>query len=101
MYKLYIEVDTNDADYVGVIVDVDQEDLDIIQPLLEEMMKTGKGFRFCDYDARTAYDDYPDFQEAVELLYDLCPRGEHGFHSINEIQCMKVIEEKQLYPIWK
>lgn len=42
-----------------------------------------------------------DKEKAVELLRDLYPNVEMGFHSIEEIQCMKVIEEKQLYPIWK
>ena len=107
MKTFYVEVDTNDADYVGKLVYVKDEDVEKWMPLIEKIKKFepytgvsesgsewthtnnfpyGDGFRgdLGENDPCELYgiteDEMAEFQDTFELYGD-----EYGFHTITKI----------------
>lgn len=107
MKTFYVEVDTNDADYIGKLVEVEDEDVEKWMPLIEKIKNfkpytgtadSGSIWRHtsnfpigecCRYDLGEKdptglYDiteeELEEFCEVFELY-----GGEFGFHTINKI----------------
>ena len=107
MRKFYVEVDTNDADYVGRLVDVEDKDVERWMPLIDKIknFKPYKGTaasgttwnhtsnfpidECCRYDLGEkdpcklygiTEDELAEFQDAFNLY-----GGEYGFHTITRI----------------
>jgi hypothetical protein len=107
MKTFYVEVDTNDADYVGKLVKVEDNDVEKWMPLIEKIKKFepytgvsesgsewthtsnfpyGDGFRgdLGEKDPCELYgiteDEMAEFQDTFELYGD-----EYGFHTITRI----------------
>ena len=105
MRSFYIEVDTNDGDYVGHIVTISKEDFERFKSLIENIKRfnpnEGSRHNFCvrdmftpryDKDPQELYnidnDTVEDFIETFELY-----GSEYGFHTITKIQEVILGEE--------
>jgi len=99
-YKLVIEADTNDADYVTEITDIDKEDLDSFRPIIEAIKNCKNEYNWeCDHsDSPTLEELYPDFidTDAFNYFQDCVPSWENGVHSINSITVYHVVKEEEL-----
>ena len=115
MKMLYINVDTNDADYVTAITTITEKDLDKIMPLIQAIKKskTKYGHNYSiDMEEENVWEldgkdidapiggmakQYPKVSVKVhELFYDHCPSTEHGFHTIESIEVYPIPEKKRL-----
>lgn len=105
MRSFYVEVDTNDADYVGRLATMSNEEFERFKPLIEKIknFKPSKNnhHNFCygdmfnpayDTDPQKLYDiddeTFEHFIDAFELY-----GGEYGFHTITKIQEVTLGEE--------
>ena len=106
MRTFYVEVDTNDADYIGKLVEVEDEDVEKWMPLIEKI-KNFKPYRVTHFGVTYVHrhnfplvecccadlgekdpcelyniteDELDEFIETFELY-----GGEDGFHTINKI----------------
>lgn len=103
MKKIWIQGDTNDADYVSEMTDITEEELESIIPIIEAI-KDCKEFHNWqnEYDDITIEELYPQFFKngeelpEMEYFYELLPCGEYGIHSITEIKVFEVVNEQQL-----
>lgn len=109
MYKIIIKADTNDADYITFIKDIDEETLELIKPVVEAI----KNFKSYKTEARNGtvwnnINNYPKEEclrddlgeksakelyghlEEFEEFDDLTPYGEYGIHTIESVLVMKV-----------
>lgn len=116
-YEIAIKVDTNDADYVTEISEIDSDELQTIKPLIEAI----KGFqpyewKSPDRDYTWKHDhnyptgeciredlgqksgrEYYGFSEEVhDLFEDLLPFREYGFHTIESITITPAVEKTVL-----
>ena len=107
MKTFYVEVDTNDADYIGKLVEVEDKDVEKWMPLIEKIKNfkpyTGTAAsgttwnhtsnfpigECCRYDLGEkdpielygiTDEDLEEFCEVFELY-----GGEYGFHTINKL----------------
>lgn len=115
-YSILIRVDINDADYIMDVNKISEEDLEKIKPLIEAIKNfkpymskdsDGKEWKhYSNYPIKFVRDDlgeknpkelYPEFSDEVhEILSDLCPYGDDGFHTIEEISIAPYIERTRL-----
>ena len=103
MKRFYVEVDTNDADYMGQIVEVDDESAEKFRPLIEKIKYfqpyCAKGWRHnhnfpygeClreDLGEKHPMEMYNLTEEEYECFVDSFRLygGEWGFHTITRIQ---------------
>lgn len=90
MKIFYVEVDTNDGDYVGKIVKVKDEVVEKFKSLIEKIKKCGKhNFPCCECDDKDELcDRYDISEEELEEFRDAFQLyvGEYGFHTITRIQ---------------
>ena len=121
-YKLIIEADTNDADYVSAVNEVNKETIEKLYPVFDaikafkpyetktdgkidgeiEMDWThdsnwpvGDALR-PDLGEKSPQEIYPNLTpKQVEMFNDLCPYGEYGFHTITKITVVEYISEKE------
>lgn len=109
--KKYIEIicDTNDADYITKKSLINDEGLELIQPLINKI-KNVKGHNFPNFedekdDLIKLYPDYFTLDEdgdlipktkSSELFLYLIPKGEYGVHTIKSIIILEVINEIKL-----
>lgn len=114
MRSFYIEVDTNDGDYVGHIVTISKEDFERFKSLIEKIKKF-EPYR-SDYDGFTCihHHNFPLYEgfcgdlgeKSICELYDIDEDtlndfidtfelygGEYGFHTITKIQEVTLGEE--------
>lgn len=115
MRSFYIEVDTNDGDYVGYLITIPKEDFERFKPLIEKIKNftpyegvsesgicytrhhnfpIGDLYRpyLGDKSPQELYnitdEEYEDFIETFKLY-----GGEYGFHTITKIQEVILGEE--------
>jgi len=114
MYEIMIRVDTNDGDYDTNIVDITEEELKSIRPIIATIKKFkayGKNGQHhhnwpsgecCreDLGEKEPEDIYPDLDfeaDAMYLFVDLLPCGsEYGFHTIDRIEVYPKPEKEVL-----
>jgi hypothetical protein len=112
--KILVKGDTNDADYVTEITDIDQEELESIRPIVKAIQDCKSEYNWeCDhYDSpkleelypqfveswkETEYGKYPVFTGAFELFRGCCPSGgDLGIHSIESVTVYHVTKEEDL-----
>ena len=124
-YKLIIEADTNDADYVSTINEITKDDLEKLYPVFDAIKNfkpyNGKSVdKDCQFDherthnhnwpygdeeyipridlgEKTVEEIYADVltPDQIELFTDLCPFGEYGIHTITSIKVLEYIQEKE------
>ena len=118
--KLIIEADTNDADYISSINEIDLETLESLKPLFTAI-KNFKPYTVVSKDMDWTHDNnfpYGDGEytprldlgeKTVEEIYaevvspeildnfkeNFCPYGEHGIHTIKQITVLEYIDEKK------
>lgn len=118
-YEITITVDSNDADYNTKVSVIEESYLEIIKPLIKAIkeFKPYKGkhissgsewthshnYPFGEYAPREdlgekpATEIYPQFDEEThEMLYTLCPYGEHGWHTIESIEITPFVKKTKL-----
>ena len=88
--KIYIEVDTNDGDYVGDLKDITEKNAarltDLINKSGDELAQWQEG----DCAEQNPIDAYPDFtEEEIEFISDLMPYSEYGFHTVEKITLLE------------
>jgi hypothetical protein len=112
-----IQADTNDGDYIEALNPIDPEDLEKIRPLIEAIKAfkpyttdrngnrswahrhnwpSGEGIRH-DLGEKYPSQIYSGLaQEAFEIFGDLVPYGEHGVHTIVEIELLDIASRTKL-----
>lgn len=90
MFEVYVNVDTNDADYVSVINDATQEDIDRLLPIAAAIKAKGPRHNWeNDSSAERVhaklYSDVLSQDDVVWFREFFCPFMEHGFHTIKDI----------------
>lgn len=95
-FTTVVRVDTNDADYLTEVNAISKSDLDLVLPLIEAIKLKSKemsGEWFHNYErvniSSPAFDPrklytFPD--KIFDILDNLCPTNEEGFHSIESIE---------------
>lgn len=104
MLKIFVKCDTNDADYIGNIVEVDEEAFELCKPIIEKIKsyrdKNGFGKWGCGEfleegnDPRNLYGLNDEDVERFEDILNLhsCA-SEYGFHTIKTIQVVEIKEK--------
>lgn len=107
MKIFYVEVDTNDADYIGQLVNIDDEVAEKWMPLIEKIKNfkpyTGTAYSGSKWNHRSNFpiggccrydlgeeDPIELYDITEEELEEFCESfnlygGEYGFHTINRI----------------
>jgi hypothetical protein len=119
MKYLFVQADTNDADYVSKFTEISDEDLAKLMPLFEAIKafkrykgkcKDGPAWEHNhnfpwgsgeyvprkDLGEKTVWEIYPEYKEAIRIFVDqYWPYGEYGIHTIDNIKVFNVagIEE--------
>lgn len=114
MRTFYVEVDTNDADYVGKLVNVSDEKVEKWMPLIEKIKnfkpytgtsESGSTWNHTsNFPVGECYRDDLGEKDPCEL-YDITPEeleeftdtfelygGEYGFHTITEITEINIVK---------
>ena len=95
MLKIYIEVDTNDGDYVGDLKDISEKDVTRLSELVKKSGDNLSSWEEGECADSEPEDVYPDFTEdEIEFISDFMPNVEYGFHTLIGIKILK--EEKVL-----
>mgnify|MGYP003434167870 CR=1 FL=1 len=95
MKYFYVEVDTNDADYIGNIVEIEDESVEKFKPLIEKI----KNFEPYTGFSRSGY----KFTHGCNFPYGECLREDLGekspceLYDIDEETCEQFIEIFNLY----
>lgn len=100
-FKLIIEADTNDGDYVYQINDINLEQVNLYSELI-------KAIRNCKFSHNWPKGDvgngecppeelYPEFdKEIIERFDEFVPHGEYGIHTIESITLLEIVKETEL-----
>ena len=95
MRKFYVQIDTNDADYVGKLVDVEDKDVEKWMPLIEKINNfkpyTGTA------DSGTTWNHTSNFPIGECCRYDLREKGPCELYNITEDELDEFIETFELY----
>ena len=112
--KILIKGDTNDADYVTSVNDIDQETLDSILPVVEAIKNCKANYNWESEHFRSPKledlypqfieswkefsdgEKYPVFTDGFEWFRELCPYGEMGIHSIESVTVYHIVKEEKL-----
>lgn len=97
MLYVYIQVDTNDGDYVAALTKVQAGDEQLLRAisaaLVEKGPRHGSTYRFnaSEYSDESYADQFPQFSEYEwEVFFEYTPGCEYGFHSINKFEFIEV-----------
>lgn len=100
---LIITADTNDADYVDSIQEIDNETLEEIIGILNKIKESGKKTNYgifwgkgeyCDLSFEVEYEDILT-EDELEFFDSFVPWGEHGIHTITSVEVYKNIGDKE------
>lgn len=104
---LIITGDTNDADYVTEIIEVEKADygdtslMDVVRKVAKVLEETDNrhNWNLSEYGNGDPKFDYADqlTEEEVEIFNENCPYGEYGIHSITSIRLLTVTEDEQIF----
>ena len=99
MKYLYIQADTNDADYISELNKISDNDLEKIKPLIGAIKtcKQQHNWDTSEYGDFCPKELYPDFSEGIfETFSNYVPYGEYGIHTIKRIEVYEVTEVTKL-----
>lgn len=95
MRKFYVQVDTNDADYIGQLVDVEDDKVEKFMPLIEKINN------FKPYtevaDSGTTWNHTSNFPIGECCRYDLGEKDPMELYDITEEELEEFIETFNLY----
>ena len=100
-WRLEIEVDTNDADYIKESVNLTDEGLEHIKGCVETLKRRFPnlvGFAQSEYHGNWSDDilsDDPDYND-LETIANLAPYGEYGWHTLESIKYFPYAKEVRL-----
>jgi hypothetical protein len=101
-YTISITVDTNDADYLTEVSEISEEELALILPLIKVIAQRDKNVQIRNYST-SEYESGPSGREiyncdkeVFEAFESLCPYGEYGFHTIEEIKIAPLVVWEKL-----
>ena len=91
MWEIIIIVDENDADYMTEISSISDEELEQIKPLIDVIAnqpEKRENYSVGEYvGSLDVLEKYPQFDKDIHRMFlELCPYGEHGFHTVKSIQ---------------
>jgi len=107
-YEIAIRVDTNDADYVTEVNEIDADALEKIEPLIKAIKNfQPHGVHHHNYPTLDCVrsdlgelegrEYYVDFSEdVVDIFEDLLPFQEYGFHAIESITITPAVKKVRL-----
>jgi len=104
-YEISIKVDTNDADYITGTTEITSKDLELIRPLIAAIQKFNEdhkgehnvyNYPFHEFREDDPRKPYGFSDEVHDLFEDLCPYGEHGFHTVELITITPAVEKTVL-----
>lgn len=93
---IYINVDTNDGDYIGELSSINDSEIELLKSIISKMPKDEDSIRYevgdCgDDDNKEGDYDYIT-QEEKDFLNRFTPSCEYGFHTIQEVSIVSEIE---------
>lgn len=91
---IIITADTNDGDYIIEKNLIDDENIEIIKPIISEIIKNNGDFR-CGDIGNSGIDLYGEMN-GYDIFYEYIPYGEHGIHTIESIEIIEVSNEYKL-----
>lgn len=95
MRTFYVEVDTNDADYIGKLVEVEDEKVEKWMPLIEKI-KNFKPYTGAA-ESGTTWDWTSNFPVGECCRYDLGEKDPCELYNITEDELDEFIETFELY----
>lgn len=95
MRKFYVKIDTNDADYIGKLVDVEDEDVEKWLPLIEKI----KNFKpyIGESKSGSKWTHSHNFPYGDVFRDDLGEKGPCELYNITEDELYEFIETFSLY----
>ena len=98
-YKLIIEADANDGDYIERSYDVSKERVEKIREMLSKIDR-GYGIGTEDYEIRSdLIERYNLSQDDIEWWQDFLPNNEltYGYSRLESVTILPLIQEEKLY----
>ena len=95
MKSFYIEVDTNDADYVGHLVTISKEDFERFKPLIEKI-KNFKPYEGVSDDGYS-YKHHSNFPIGDVHRSDLGEKSPQELYNITDEECEEFVDLFELY----
>lgn len=103
-YILIIKVDTNDADYVENSQEVSLDQLEELRPVFKAIKNSKKRHNWNVSEYRHSDEESPQemyvnvlTEDQIDLMNEMTPATENGFHSIISIKLLTVLEEETLF----
>lgn len=101
IYELFIQADTNDADYVTSSHSVSEEEIEAMKPIIEMVKNCKKHYNWVTGEYSQLEDHplkiYPELTEdAYEWFRDFLPFGEYGIHTIESIEYYPIPNKTKL-----
>ena len=102
---LIIKADTNDADYITGICEIQPEDEQLIRKVAGVLRTESKkgcagshNWETSEYGDERPEDMYEDVltQDEIETFDGYVPYGEHGIHTIDSIRILEVTSDEKL-----
>lgn len=95
--KIFVECDTNDADYISNLCDFTDERYDLIMRVVNNGPRKGCGIQWtmrhlCDDYKYKEEHPYLDESEIDFLTEIILPSHEEGFHTINSVKLIRIEE---------
>jgi hypothetical protein len=105
--SIYIQADTNDADYISATSDLNEEDLPTILKVVEAIKafdsRTRRGSGQYNWPSSYHRNGSPHYtydgiltEEEIDIFSDYVPCGEDGIHTIESVQIFQIIDKEVL-----
>ncbi|QIW90428.1 UNVERIFIED_ORG: hypothetical protein GCAPEGMB_00081 [Vibrio phage V07] len=89
---IYVEVDTNDGDYVGGLTAASSEEIERFETLVHLSGDSLASWTEGECQDRPNSEVYPQFSENdIEFISDKMPYCEYGFHTVEKIKIVDVL----------
>lgn len=93
---IIITADTNDGDYITEKTLITDEQIELIKPIIEEIKKNNGDFGVGEAGWRNPSKEEYTHMKGYDLFMEIIPYGENGFHSIDSIEVITVVETEKL-----
>lgn len=89
---IYVEVDTNDGDYVGDLNPASSEEVERFETLVHLSGDSLASWTEGECQVRPNSEVYPQFSEDdLQFISEMMPFCEYGFHTVTEIKIVDVL----------
>lgn len=97
---ILIKADTNDADYISNKTEINDEELELLRPIISVLKSQPKSYNWVSSvygNEAPPEEQYVQSglltEDQVDLFGDYVPYGEYGVHTIESIEIIQVLEQ--------